>query len=750
MSPWTLPLEYLKKFVRSLSFKLSFYAGLIMFVALLAFTFRSISTQEESLVDERIKGALKDSKVIKAAIWNGMMTKDRQVIRQIVETVGSQEGFREINIYDQKGILHYTSNHEKASKIGTRLQDTPLLTNIARDTEMRYKFDEKGRSLNVVNPLINTEGCSTVDCHGSASVTPILGALELTLSLDRFMDRIDRQARETLLFAAGLFLLVSTVVGLVTIFGVIPAIRRLQENARNLASGHYNPRLKEYGSDEMADLARSFDEMSQQITESQTRLEESRRLYRELFQKVPCYLTVVNPEFRIVRSNEAFKNEFGDLTGRKCYRAFKGKESKCQNCLVERTFADKLPHRSEEVWQTGDNGESIFVILNTSPIFDSRGEVSEVLEMAVDVTRVEKLQKQLKKKEKQFQTLFENVPCYLTVIEPTFKIAFANKAFAQDFGEAIGKNCFLVYKGRDEPCEDCLVARTFSDGSIHFSEETWHKNGDTKYVVVRTAPITDDQGKIVEVMEMSTDITEIKTLQNELAVLGETIAGMSHDVKNILSGLEGGVYIVDSGLKSGRDDRIRTGWHMVKKNVEKVSELVSDILYASKERVPEYQECDVSALLTDVYELYERKAGDNGISIVKEFDENIGTAFLDPKGIHSAVSNLMSNAIQASLTAPSDRELRITIGGRIADSTVLIWVADNGVGMPEEVVQRLFTKFYSTKGSKGTGLGLVVTRKVVEEHGGNISVESSLGVGTTFRIEIPLQQPRQILASAGV
>ncbi|MBI5251255.1 MAG: HAMP domain-containing histidine kinase, partial [Desulfomonile tiedjei] len=234
------------------------------------------------------------------------------------------------------------------------------------------------------------------------------------------------------------------------------------------------------------------------------------------------------------------------------------------------------------------------------------------------------------------------------------------------------------------------------------------------------------------------------------AVLGETIAGMSHDVKNILSGLEGGVYIVDSGLKSGRQDRTHTGWSMVKKNVEKVSELVRDILYASKERVPEYQECDIAELLTDVFDLYEKKALENGIHLVKEFDENMGTALLDPKGIHSAVSNLISNAFQACRTAPGDRELRIVIGGFVEGSTLSLWVADTGAGMSEDVQQKLFTRFYSTKGSKGTGLGLVVTRKVVEEHGGNISVESSLGVGTRFHIEIPLKQPKQLLASAGV
>jgi histidine kinase len=750
MPSWKFPIEFLRRFVTSLSFKLSFYAGLIMFLSLLVFTYQTISTQEDSLVQERIKGALKDSEVIKAAIWNGMMTKDREVIRQIVEAVGSQEGFKEINIYDQKGILHYSSSRENGLRIGSRVSENPLLQDVADNPEVRHGFSDDGRSLNVVNPLRNTQGCSTVGCHGSASATPILGALEVRLPLDKFRERIDAQARKTLLFATGLFVLVSTTVGLLTTFGVIPAIRRLQKNAKDLASGHYNPRRKDYGSDEMAQLARSFDEMSRQITESKMRLEESRSLYRDLFQKVPCFLTVVDQDFRIVRANEAFKNEFGDQTGKRCYRAFKGRDSKCDNCLVERTFGDKLPHRSEEVWQRGEHGDKTFVILNTSPIFNERGEVSEVLEMAVDVTRLEKLQRQLKKKEEQFETLFENVPCYLTVVDRSFRVTFANKAFAQDFGESVGKNCYFIYKGRDEKCEDCPVEKTFTDGEIRFSEEIWHRNGDTKYIVVRTAPITDDLGNIVEVMEMSADITEIKTLQNELAVLGETVAGMSHDVKNILSGLEGGVYIVDSGLKAGKEDRVRSGWIMVKKNVEKVSELVQDILYASKERVPEYRECDVAAILSEIFDLYERKARDSKIRLVKQFDEHMGVALLDPKGIHSAISNLVSNAFEACSLVGGDRELRIVIGGRVENSTLYIWVADNGIGMSEDERQRLFTKFYSTKGAKGTGLGLVVTRKVVEEHEGNISVESSLGMGTTFHIEIPMKAPVKMQVVGGV
>ncbi len=108
--------RFVTKFTRSLSFKLSFYTAFIMFLALLAFAYHSISAQEDNLITKMIQGALKDSEVIKAAIWNGMMTKDRAVIKQIVQTIGSQEGFKEINIYDAKGVLHYTSKPDLAKE----------------------------------------------------------------------------------------------------------------------------------------------------------------------------------------------------------------------------------------------------------------------------------------------------------------------------------------------------------------------------------------------------------------------------------------------------------------------------------------------------------------------------------------------------------------------------------------------------------------------------------------------------------
>jgi signal transduction histidine kinase len=117
----------------------------------------------------------------------------------------------------------------------------------------------------------------------------------------------------------------------------------------------------------------------------------------------------------------------------------------------------------------------------------------------------------------------------------------------------------------------------------------------------------------------------------------------------------------------------------------------------------------------------------------------MGVAKLDPKGIHTVLSNLISNAMAACSSHTVAEENHIIVRARVEDSWLHIQVTDDGCGMPEEVKENLFRKFYSTKGVKGTGLGLVVTRKIIEEHGGRIRVASRLGEGTTFSVEIPMK-----------
>ena len=137
-----------------------------------------------------------------------------------------------------------------------------------------------------------------------------------------------------------------------------------------------------------------------------------------------------------------------------------------------------------------------------------------------------------------------------------------------------------------------------------------------------------------------------------LAAIGQTVAGLTHCIKSILFGLEGGLYVVNKAFAKNDMKKLHTGWDMVRKNIDKVSNLVSDLLNYSKERIPEYEICSPHIIAEEVCELMEPKTKDTpsrGIEIIRNFDSNLGEVLLDPKGIHRCLLNLVSNAIEACL-----------------------------------------------------------------------------------------------------
>ena len=232
-----------------------------------------------------------------------------------------------------------------------------------------------------------------------------------------------------------------------------------------------------------------------------------------------------------------------------------------------------------------------------------------------------------------------------------------------------------------------------------------------------------------------------------LGAIGQTVAGLAHCIKSILFGLEGGVYVVDKGFRKDNMEKLQTGWKMVRNNIDKVSNLVLDLLNYSKERIPEYVNCSPNIIAEEVCELMEPKAKDmliDGIEIIRNFDPHLGEVLLDPKDIHRCLLNLVSNAIDACLDDEDESKnyvVKVTTG-RERDGQFVFHVSDNGCGMDDELNRQLFTSFFSTKGSKGTGLGLLITQKIVQEHGGTLNVNSELGKGSTFTMMLPYKHQK--------
>lgn len=230
-------------------------------------------------------------------------------------------------------------------------------------------------------------------------------------------------------------------------------------------------------------------------------------------------------------------------------------------------------------------------------------------------------------------------------------------------------------------------------------------------------------------------------LRNErLAAIGQAIAMLSHDVKNILQGIRGGSYMIEEGLKNSDQHFIAEGWRIVEKNQERISHLVMDMLSFSSPHKPERVLGDLNAVVADVVELASQQAKEAKVVLDWTPTNYLPKVAFDAVAMHRAVLNIVLNAIDACAYR-DDACVNIRILVDAAASAAKIIVLDNGRGIAPEDLSKVFSVFETRKGSRGSGLGLSVSQKIVEEHGGTIEVHSQQGRSTQFTIILPFGTP---------
>jgi signal transduction histidine kinase/FixJ family two-component response regulator len=455
------------------------------------------------------------------------------------------------------------------------------------------------------------------------------------------------------------------------------------------------------------------------------------------FNEMPCYVSVHNPKLKIVAANPLFKKRLGDKVGHNSWEIYESTTGGTFKCPAEQTFNTSKGLRTRAIVKT-TNDDKAPVIVHTAPIRNQSGDIELVVEISVDITEVRRLRKELLQTQQRYQQLFDEVPCYISVQDRQFRLTATNRRFKEDFDDQHGAFCYEAYKHRKEPCPNCPVAKTFQDGRSHQAEMVvTAKSGEQYNVLIWTAPLRNAAGEITHVMEMSTNITQIRQLQDHLSSLGLKIGSISHGIKSLLTGLDGGVYLVDSGFAKEDPERVKEGWQDVKTVVSRIRKLVQDILFFTKERELNRNRIDVVNFAFEVASTVESKIKPAGIQLVCDVDESIGNLEIDSSVVRLALINILENALDACVEDSADKSHKIVFAAKQEDKDVIFEVKDNGVGMDRETKESLFTLFFSSKGNKGTGLGLFIANKIIDQHGGKITVESTFGQGSNFRITLP-------------
>ena len=250
----------------------------------------------------------------------------------------------------------------------------------------------------------------------------------------------------------------------------------------------------------------------------------------------------------------------------------------------------------------------------------------------------------------------------------------------------------------------------------------------------------------------------LKRVNSErMAAIGETVASLSHSIKNILQGLKGGADVVEIGLHKGDLDISRNGWGILRRNLDRIASLTMNMLTFSRKLQLQLEMTQINKLARDCAQLLEGVCAEKGVALIVDADPEMPPISVDPSLIHQAIMNLVSNAIEAVEPETGAVTVRVSFNesrpdtsraGAVLRPTVVVSVIDNGPGISQDRLAWIFEPFNTTKGLKGTGLGLAVTKRIAYEHKGRIRVESTPGAGTVFRVILPADLDAQMDPSA--
>jgi PAS domain S-box-containing protein len=470
-----------------------------------------------------------------------------------------------------------------------------------------------------------------------------------------------------------------------------------------------------------------------------TQCELLEREHQILFERVPCYVAVLDRQLRVVRANELLRATFGHHVGKLCHEVYKHSDKRCPNCPALRSFEDGRVHSAQMVGKR-ENGQTAYYVVTTAPLSRAGEPVEHVIEILHDITDVKALETELICERQFLASMIDQSFDGIVATDAARRITVVNPAAEDLLGVTVDEVRGSTDLERVYPTEFLVVQE--KGGTSCILPETTIRVGDDDVPVRFAGVMVRDGEKVLGTAGFLQDLREVQRLEREkldaerLAAVGQTVAGLAHGVKNILTGLEGGMFLVRWGIEDDRRDKLEEGWKMLDRNFHKITTFVREFLSFAKGRVPVVAPTDPNRLVEEVVALFSEAARERGVRIEARLQKGIAEANLDAEGMHRCLANLISNAIDACLVSEGNGN-RVLVSTRDYNRILEFEVEDNGCGMDYEIKRKVFTSFFTTKGTEGTGLGLLVTKKTVQEHGGCVDIESAPGIGSTFRITLP-------------
>lgn len=348
-----------------------------------------------------------------------------------------------------------------------------------------------------------------------------------------------------------------------------------------------------------------------------------------------------------------------------------------------------------------------------------------------------RLFERVKLAEQELENIFESISDMVYFVGRDYVVKNINKAVSNRLGkppkDIIGKKCYDVFHGTKQPLSECPHQKTVEKREAFVEEVEDSYLGGT--FITSSSPIFDISGEFIGTVNVVSDVTELKNLRerviktDRLAALGEVAARVAHEIRNPLVSLGGFARRLEKKL----DGNLKEYADIIAKEVGRLEGILNEILSFVKETRINKEMVSSNNIIDEVISLIWSEIDDRGIVLVKEYSEPI-ELFVDPNRIKDALLNILTNAVQAVGSNGT-----ISVKTYVRNGACIFEIKDTGPGIAEEDLTYIFDPFFTTKES-GTGLGLTITHRIIEEHDGSIEVESKTGAGSTFRVLIPLQK----------
>ncbi len=753
--------QHLRNIYRSLSFRLIFWVGLILALSISAWAIYNIDQQKKRAIGNIVEGADRLGNTIKLGVQYAMMINSREDITRTILNIGKEKSIENIRIYNKAGEIRYstiagevgqvTNIQEKACFICHKTDPPSVNVGLAQRTRI---FDSpKGkRRMGIISPIYNEPGCASAACHFHPEKKQVLGALDVVISLKDTDKEIFSYERGIIFMAVFIFFGTSGFLAIFLLRFVNRPIRKLIEGTRHIGRGEYDYSVDLKRNDDIGQLATAINQMGQKIGEKQDELNKQRGEYQSLFESAPCYITVQDRDFRLLRYNREFAEHFDPHSGDYCYQAYKGRNEKCEVCPVLNTFEDGQSHHSEEEGVNKDGTKSYWMV-RTSPVKNKHGEVVAAMEMSLDVTAMKHLESEVEKSEEKYRIIFTTIPNPVFVLDQsTLEILDCNDNATAVYGygqEEILMTSFLNFFGADgrKQYESQMKTSTALDRVKHYG-----KDGKVIYVNIRVSS-TEYLGKEVFLVTIS-DITEQLLAEQQLiqagkmATLGEMSTGVAHELNQPLSVIKTAGGFLHKKVLKGEDiddETMKTLTGEIDIQVDRASKIINHMREFGRKSSVVREKVQLNEALQRALEIFRQQLKLREIEVVMDLQPDLPSIMADSNRLEQVFINLIINARDAieakwwGNVEQKGKAKKIFLKTLAKNGLAVVEIADTGTGIPPNIIDKIFEPFFTTKQvGKGTGLGLSISYGIVRDYDGVIKVKSREEEGSRFIIEFPV------------